>query len=63
MKILLDTNILLSAALFPNGTTAKAYFKAVTSPYSSYVCEWTIDELNRVFNRKFPDKIPALEKF
>lgn len=27
MRILLDTNILLSAALFPNGTAAKAYNK------------------------------------
>lgn len=32
MRILLDTNILISAALFPNGTAAKAYVKAVTYP-------------------------------
>ena len=32
MRIILDTNILISAALFPNGTAAKAYVKAVTYP-------------------------------
>jgi len=25
MKIMIDTNILISAALFPNGTAAKAF--------------------------------------
>ena len=54
MRILLDTNILISAALFPNGTAAKAYVKAVTYPNKGIVCDWSIDELRRVFNRKFP---------
>lgn len=63
MKILLDTNILLSAALFPNGVAAQAYFKAVTYPYSSIVCEYSIDELRRVFNRKFPTRLGALDRF
>ena len=63
MRILLDTNILLSAALFPNGTAAKAYNKAVMYPNKGIVCEWTIDELHQVFNRKFPNKIDSLNKF
>ena len=37
MRILLDTNILISAALFPNGTAAKAYIKAVTYGHSSFL--------------------------
>ena len=48
MRILLDTNILISAALFPNGTAAKAYIKAVTFPNKGIVCDWSIDELRRV---------------
>ena len=53
MRILLDTNILIAAALFPNGTAAKAYIKAVTYPNKGIVCDWSIDELRRVFNRNF----------
>lgn len=63
MRILLDTLILLSAALFPNGVAAQAYIKAVTYPNSSIVCEYSIDELRRVFNRKFPNRLGALDRF
>ena len=28
MKVMIDTNIIISAALFPNGKVAKALFKA-----------------------------------
>ena len=27
------------------------------------ICEQNIDELRRIFNRKFPNRIPALETF
>lgn len=63
MKVLLDTNILISAALFPNGVASKAYFKAIEKPYSAVVCEWSIDEIHRVFNRKFPNRLDILNKF
>ena len=63
MRILLDTNILISAALFPNGTAAKAYVKAVTYPNKGIVCDWSIDELRRVFNRKFPKRGDSLNQF
>lgn len=63
MQVLLDTNILISAALFPNGVASKAYFKAIEKPYSAVVCEWSIDELHRVFNRKFPNRLDVLNKF
>ena len=63
MRILLDTNILISAALFPTGVAAKAYFKAVTHPNKGVVCDWSIDELRRVYNRKFPDRIASLNQF
>ena len=63
MRVLLDTNIIISAALFPNSVTSKAYFKAVSYPYDGVVCDWSIDELRRVFNRKFPAKVSALDRF
>lgn len=63
MKVLIDTNILISAALRPTGTPYEAYVKAVTYLNRGVVCEQNIDELYRVWNRKFPNKISALEAF
>ena len=57
MKILVDTNILISAALNPNGTPYKAFLKAVTCPNKGIICDQNIEELRRIFNRKFPQKI------
>ena len=39
MKVLIDTNILISAALNPNGTPSQAFFKAVTYPNRGIICE------------------------
>ncbi len=63
MKVLIDTNILISAALNPSGTPYKAFVKAVSYPNHAIICEQNIDELRRIFNRKFPNKINALESF
>ena len=63
MRILLDTNILISAALFPNGTASKAYIKAVSDPNKAVVCDWSIEKLHRVFNRKFPGRLGLLNQF
>ena len=63
MKVLIDSNILVSAALYPNSTPAKAYLKAVTAPNQGFICEQNIDEARRVFNRKFQGEIPFLESF
>lgn len=63
MKILIDTNILISAALSNTGTPFKAYIKAVSYPNTAVVCDQNIDELRRIFNRKFPSKLSKLEEF
>ncbi len=63
MKVLIDTNILISSALNANGTPFKAFIKAVSAPNQGIICEQNLDEMRRVFNRKFPDKISALESF
>lgn len=63
MKVLIDTNVLISAALSKTGTPFKAFVKAVSSPNQGIICEQNIDEMRRVFNRKFPNKIAALESF
>lgn len=62
MRILIDTNILISSIL-GSGTPYQAYTKAVSYPNKGIVCTQNIDELRRIFNRKFPKKIPAMERF
>nr|WP_315102395.1 putative toxin-antitoxin system toxin component, PIN family [uncultured Catonella sp.] len=63
MKVLIDTNILISAALSNTGIPYKAFVKAVSYPNHGIVCEQNIDEMRRIFNRKFQNKIQALESF
>ena len=63
MRILIDTNILISAALSNKGAPFAAFKKAVTYPNHGLICEQNIDEMRRIFNRKFPKRIEALEKF
>ncbi|MDD2556539.1 MAG: putative toxin-antitoxin system toxin component, PIN family, partial [Syntrophaceticus sp.] len=50
-------------SLSSTGSPYKAYIKAVTYPHHGIVCDQNIDELRRVYNRKFPLKIQALERF
>lgn len=63
IKVLIDTNILISAALSNRGTPYAAYMKAVTYPYHGVICDQNIDELRKVFNRKFSAKIQLLDSF
>ena len=54
MRVLIDTNVLISAALWPNGTPWQAYQKAALYPNHGLICEQNVDELKRIFNKKFP---------
>ena len=63
MKCIIDTNVLISTSLFPNSVPAQAYYKAVAPPYTAVVCDYSIDELHRVYNRKFKNKLYTLESF
>lgn len=63
MKVFIDTNILISAALFPGGTAARAYNKAVTDPNYGIISDYSVSELSEVFHRKFPARIPELNNF
>lgn len=63
MRIMIDTNIFISAALFPKGRAAEALYKALVAPYQPVVCDYVIDELHRKFREKFPDCTVELEAF
>ena len=63
MRVLLDTNVLISAARNPAGTPYKAFRKAVTFPNTAYITDQNIEELRRVFSRKWPAELPVLNNF
>lgn len=63
MRVMIDTNIFISAALFPKGRASDALKKALTPPYQPLTCDYVVDELHRKFQEKFPDKITELEAF
>ena len=60
---MIDTNIFISAILFPKSRTAEALSKSMTSPYQPVVCDYVVDELHRKFQEKFSDWIVELEAF
>ena len=62
MRIMIDTNIIISAILFPNSLPSR-FIEEVTSKHSIVLCSHIIDELHRDFNKKFKDKLLYLEKF
>ncbi len=63
MRVLIDTNILISAALNIGGTPYRAYIKAASYPNRGLICEQNVDEMKRIFNKKFPDKLNTLNRF
>lgn len=63
MKVMIDTNIIISAALNPRGTVAQAFIKALTPPYQPVICDYIVDELHRKFREKFPKRLTELEAF
>jgi putative PIN family toxin of toxin-antitoxin system len=64
VRILIDTNILISAAYREKGLPRQAFDKAVYSPfYRCLICEQTLKEFWRIANRKFPERINDFESF
>ncbi len=63
MKVFIDTNVLISAALNPAGVAAAAYAKAVMPPNKAVISEQNVEELLRIFSRNFPERLPALKRF
>ena len=63
MRIMIDTNVIISAALFPNGRAAKAFYKAMMPPYEPMICDYIVEELRKKFIEKFPDKQSEMEEF
>lgn len=52
MRVLIDTNVLISAALSATGTPFQAYIKAASYPNRGLICEQNVDEMKRIFYKK-----------
>ena len=63
MKVMIDTNIIISAVLFPKGKVAQAFEKAIMPPYHPLICDYILDELQRKFKEKFPNRSTELDAF
>lgn len=63
MRVLIDTNVLISAALNADSVPYQAYIKAASCPNHGLICEQNVDEMKRIFNKKFPKRLAALDKF
>jgi putative PIN family toxin of toxin-antitoxin system len=60
MRILIDTNILFSALLFPKSKPAKALLYAVEN-HDIVLCDRNVAELRDILNRKAPRYLPDAE--
>ena len=62
MKIMLDTNILISCIFFPSDQTHQ-FLRAVCGNHELVLCDYVLEELRLVVARKFPAQKAALEQF
>ena len=61
MRIMIDTNILISALLLPSGRM-DALIHRITTKYRLVLSSYVVDELIAVTHRKFKDKISAIDE-
>lgn len=62
MRILIDTNVLVSAALFPSSQVARA-LESAAKRHEMIICTYVLEEVQSVFERKFPGRKSGLDRF
>lgn len=62
MRLFLDTNVLISAILFPNGT-ASEFLRHAINHHTIVIGDYVIEEIHEVFRRKFPNHLSDLDEF
>lgn len=60
MRIMLDTNVLVSALLFP-GQKMNTLMEKVTTDHQLVLSSYIVNELFDVTQRKFPDKVETID--
>lgn len=59
---MIDTNIIVSAMLFPKGKIS-AILKEIVQVHNICICTFAVEELQMVVDRKFPSKVNNVEMF
>jgi len=59
---MVDANIIISAGLFPESDVGKALAHIVKNN-ELVICQYTLNELKKVFKNKFPERTEYLNKF
>jgi putative PIN family toxin of toxin-antitoxin system len=62
VRVMLDTNIFISTIFFPSNQT-RELVKRLTENHQIVICDYVIEELRLVTERKFPQKRFFLERF
>lgn len=62
MRVMLDTNIFISMIFFPSDQT-RALARRLADNHQIVVCDYVIEELRLVVDRKFPTKRKFLNSF
>lgn len=62
MRVFVDTNVVISAMLFPNGKVARV-FSHLLEKHTVIISYYTKEECKEVFEKKFPEKLKQLEIF
>jgi len=62
MKIMIDTNIIISSILFPKSIISEIVKHMVVN-HKITLSQYTIDEIKEVFGKKFPHRINEMENF
>ena len=62
MKVMLDTNILISAFIFNSKKMNELIYK-LSKEHEIIICSYTIEELRKLINKKFKVSVEVLDKF
>ena len=62
MDIMIDTNIIVSAAIFPNPRMNR-FLEIISEDHNLFICSFSLEEVERVIKRKFPDRLGTMEMF
>ena len=61
MRIMVDTNVLVSALLFPDSRVSRA-LEGIVAGHTLVLASFVIDELRDVVERKFPNRASAIDR-
>lgn len=62
MRIMIDTNIVISALFFPNGRVS-AMMREILIKHTICIASFSLEEIERTVRRKFPDKLGIFDSF